>query len=246
MPPPPTFLVIGAQRSTTRWLKTNLGEHPDVFVAPGEPGFFHDPERMERLGTDWYRDQFEGWQGEAHLGEGPPGYMIWHHCPSDIATRINSALPDVPLLAILRNPVDRARSSMVHHIRRGRIPADTDLVELARGLELDPTPVPFESGWGGPETVITGGWYGASLEPCVEVFGDRMLVHDDIDADPIRVFRRAAEHIGADATFVPEGLDQVRHSAHADAGRGPPCRGSAGSVGCGRSSRNPNSRSSTR
>lgn len=218
-PPLPTFLVIGAQKSATRWLKTNLGSHPDVFVAEGEPGFFHDPEQMESRGTSWYRDQFEGWSGETHVGEGTPGYMIWHHRPADVAARINATLPDVRLLAILRNPIDRAQSSMVHHMRVDRVGPDTSLVDLASGLTLDTTPQPFEAGWGGPETVITGGWYGASLAPYVEVFSDRLLVliHDDLDVDPTGVYERAAAHIGADPDFVPETLTEVRHSAQAEA-----------------------------
>ena len=33
MTPLPTFVVIGAQKSATRWLRTNLGKHPDVYTA---------------------------------------------------------------------------------------------------------------------------------------------------------------------------------------------------------------------
>ena len=217
--PLPTFLVIGAQKSATRWLKTNLGSHPDVFVAEGEPGFFHDPGQMQSLGLSWYRDQFDGWSGEPHVGEGTPGYMIWHHRPADIAARIDAALPGVRLVAILRNPVDRAQSSMVHHMRENRLPPDSDLVGLARGLTLDATPQGFRGGWGGPETVITGGWYGASLAPYLDLFGDRLLVliHDDLDVDPTGVYLQAVEHIGADPDFVPEALTEVRHSAQAEA-----------------------------
>ena len=34
--PLPTFLIIGAQKSATRWLRFNLGLHPDVYAAPTE------------------------------------------------------------------------------------------------------------------------------------------------------------------------------------------------------------------
>ena len=43
--PLPTFLIIGADKSATRWLRVNLNEHPDVFAPPGELGFFNSADR---------------------------------------------------------------------------------------------------------------------------------------------------------------------------------------------------------
>ena len=34
----PTFIVIGAQKCATRWLRINLGQHPQIFTAPSELG----------------------------------------------------------------------------------------------------------------------------------------------------------------------------------------------------------------
>jgi hypothetical protein len=60
----PTFLIIGAQKSATRWLRHNLGLHPEAYTAPRELGFFNYNRRFDGLGLDWYRSQFEGWNGE--------------------------------------------------------------------------------------------------------------------------------------------------------------------------------------
>ena len=43
--------------------------------------FWNNAHRVEQLGLDWYRDQFEGWNGEPIVGEATPGYMIWRHHP---------------------------------------------------------------------------------------------------------------------------------------------------------------------
>ena len=60
--PLPTFLIIGAQKSATRWLRLNLGLHPDVFTASTELGFFNNASRFE-LGAAAYRAEFAGWRG---------------------------------------------------------------------------------------------------------------------------------------------------------------------------------------
>ena len=57
--PLPDFIIIGAQKSATRWLRDNLGRHPGIFAAKSEISFFNNTERYEDEGIDWYRRQFE-------------------------------------------------------------------------------------------------------------------------------------------------------------------------------------------
>ena len=202
--PLPTFLIIGAQKSATRWLRVNLGQHPDVYTAPTETMFFHSPERFDERGLEWYRQQFPGWSGEPIVGEGTPGYMMWRHRPRLVASRIKEVVPDAQLLAILRNPVDRAESAMSHFISRGRLPLDSNLLELVRR-----TPPQRD-----PRSLVTGGWYAASLKPFQALFGDQLLVvlHDDIVENPDRVYEQALHHIGAAPGFTPTGLESVLFS----------------------------------
>jgi len=202
--PLPTFLIIGAQKSGTRWLRLNLGRHPDVYTAPTETMFFHSPERFDARGLEWYRAQFSGWEGEPIVGEATPGYMMWRHRPRRVAMRIAGVLPEARVIAILRNPVDRAASALAHFVSRGRLPSDSDLLELARR-----TP-PDRDAFG----LIAGGWYAASLKPYQELFGDQLLVllHDDITHAPHRAYERALAHIGASPDFAPSDLETVLFS----------------------------------
>jgi len=203
-PPLPTFLIIGAQKSATRWLRLNMGLHPSVFTAAREIEFFNNRTRYEDDGVDWYRAQFAGWSGEAIVGEATPGYMFWRHHPDVVAGRIAETLPDVQLIATLRNPIDRAQSGMIHHIEGGTLPPDSVLVDLVKQ-----TP-PEKDKLG----IIVGGWYGASLAPFQDRFGDRLLVvlHDDIDDDPRGVYDEALRHVGATPDFVPPEFERVRFS----------------------------------
>jgi hypothetical protein len=210
--PLPTFLIIGAQKCATRWLRFNLGLHPDVYAAAAELSFFNNGPRFEDLGVSWYRDQFEGWTGEPVVGEATPGYMFWRHRPYICRDRIREVVPDVRLIAILRNPIDRAQSAMIHHVASSGLAPDSDLLDL-----VERTP-PERDKLG----LVSGGWYAESLEPYRDTFGDKLLVllHDDIETDARAFYRRAAEHVGATREFVPPDLGEVRFSYRQRPGAG--------------------------
>lgn len=203
-PPLPTFLVIGAQKSATRWLRLNLGLHPDVFAAATEVEFFNHRERFHDLGVSWYRTQFVGWSGEPIIGEATPGYMFWRHQPEICADRIRQVVPDVRLIAMLRNPIDRAHSAMLHHIARKTLAPDSDLIELVRRTPAERDPL----------GLISGGWYAESLKPYRQWFGDQLhvVLHDDVGDDARGVYSRALRHIGARPDWAPADLEQVRFS----------------------------------
>lgn len=196
--PLPNCLIIGAQKSASRWLRINLGEHPEVFTHEKILHYFN---RHYEQGLDWYSAQFSDWSGEPIVGEASPTYMLRRSQPAVIAERIDGALPGVKLLAILRNPVDRAYSAFIHHMWRGRIPPEANLNQLVK--ETPPEEERFQ--------LIAGGWYAASLEPYVERFGDRLRIYlqEDSKADPHGVYRSALEHVGAEPDFVPDGLTDV-------------------------------------
>jgi hypothetical protein len=201
----PTFLIIGAQKSATRWLRFNLHQHPDVFTTPAELEFFNYRQNFDDLGIEWYRRQLKGWAGESAVGESTPGYMMWRHDPEAVAERIEQVIPDVRLIAILRNPVDRAQSALVHQVRRRRLPPDAHLIDVVRAhAPLDDDP------WG----LVSGGWYARSLAPFMRRFGEQLLVllHDDIAVDAARVYATSLRHLGVDSTFIPTDLDAVRYS----------------------------------
>src|SRR5262249_45990286 len=116
---------------------------------------------------------------------------------------------DARLIAILRNPIDRALSSMLHHVKHQRISRDARLIDVIRE-NMPPERDPLG--------IVAGGWYAASLGPYAFRFGDALLVllHYDVVKDPVVPYRRALEHIGADTAFVPERLSEVVFSNRRD------------------------------
>jgi hypothetical protein len=200
--PRPNFVIIGAQKSATRWLRLNLGHHPEVHTTPAEVGFFNGKDRY-RQGEEWYAAQFPDWAGEPLVGEATPGYMMHRHDPVKVARRMERFNPDLRLMAVLRNPIDRTYSAFVHHMKKGRIAPDADLLEYVRSVRPQEDPL----------GLVAGGWYFTSLKPFRRRFRDKLLVlfHDDVKSDPLGVYRTALDHIGASPGFVPPELEAVRY-----------------------------------
>ena len=198
--PLPDFLVIGAQKSGTRWLRMHLGMHPEIFVADRELRFFNGDDFGR--GLDFYRNSFDGWDGEPITGEATPSYMMWLEDPAKMAARIDESLPDAKLFALLRNPVDRTYSAFIHYMRAGRIPPESDLLEWLRSVPPEEDPL----------GLVAGSWYAASLAPYFERFGNRLQVflHDDVVSEPEKVYGRALEHVGASPRPLPPEPQQVR------------------------------------
>lgn len=100
----PSFIVIGAGKCGTTSLFNYLAQHPNV--RPGCAKEVHYFDHNFRLGPDWYSAHFPLRHRGATTGEATPYYF----CHPLAASRIKTELPDVRLVLMLRNPVDRARS----------------------------------------------------------------------------------------------------------------------------------------
>ncbi|KON30555.1 hypothetical protein AC482_03600 [miscellaneous Crenarchaeota group-15 archaeon DG-45] len=119
----PDFIIIGGQRCGTTSLYNNLVRHPCVAPAFQKEAHFFDVHFGR--GISWYRSLFptvvsKRWAervrgGGFATGEASPYYIFHPHAPR----RIFEALPGVKLIALLRNPVDRAYSHYSARARRG-------------------------------------------------------------------------------------------------------------------------------
>jgi len=109
----PNFIIIGSMKSGTTSLYYDICEHPSVLKAAyDEIGFF---DSNYHLGLNWYRSMFptkkqmkniELKEGISITGEDTPFYF-WNPL---VVKRIKDMLPNIKLICILRNPIDRAYS----------------------------------------------------------------------------------------------------------------------------------------
>ncbi|HEX5467593.1 MAG TPA: sulfotransferase domain-containing protein [Gaiellaceae bacterium] len=127
----PTFLIIGAQRAGTTSLFDYLLRHPDVSGPRGRDAMvswskeIHFFDEKFGKGVDWYRSFFPLEATRARYrrrgrnlqaGEATPYYMFHPAVPA----RVAETVPDVKLIAILRDPVERAYSHFQLNRRKGR------------------------------------------------------------------------------------------------------------------------------
>jgi hypothetical protein len=207
----PNFLVIGAGRSGTTSLYEYLREHPEVFMSPvKETNYFafpegHQPERgpggvrvrREAVTTRAaYEALFEEAGDARAIGEASPRYLSTPEAPA----RIEALLPDVRLVAILRDPVDRAYASYLG-LRRD-------------GLEPEPT---FEDalrdddrrqreGWPFAGLIETGRYHRHLLRYYERFPAERIRVylHDDLRADAAGLVRDLLSFLEVDPEFAPD------------------------------------------
>ena len=195
LPTKPTFIIIGAQRCATRWLRVNLGLHPDVFALAHEADFFCDLPLMQRVGRAGYRRLFVGWDGEPVVGEASPRYAMPSSDPAEVIGRMANAFPGVRYLMLIRDPYERGFSAMLDAVRTGELPEDT------RYDAMDPEDVARLQ-------IIRNSAYEWAIGAYRNVVGDdlKVLVYDDLVADPGAVYDAALEHIGLEPGFRPPDL----------------------------------------
>lgn len=111
----PDFLIIGAQKAGTTSLYDYLVQHPQIAAARTKEVHFFDHHFAR--GTTWYERQFasrRAFRETRITGEASPFYLLHPRAPE----RARQLLPDVKLLVVLRNPVDRAFSHYQHNVRK--------------------------------------------------------------------------------------------------------------------------------
>jgi len=112
----PSALIIGAQRSGTTSLFNYLVQHPDVLPPLGKEVHYFDLHYIR--GLEWYRGCFpyrRRLRGGSITLDASPYYLAHPLAPERAARH----LPDAKLIALLRNPIDRALSHYQHEVRYG-------------------------------------------------------------------------------------------------------------------------------
>ena len=165
----PGFLIIGAAKAGTSWLVSCLRRHPAVFIPLEEIHYWTEHRRELEPSHRWYRRQFRNAAPGQLIGDNSNSYLS----QPDASALIARDLPDVKLVAMLRNPVDRAYSGYCMRLRYGDVSDDVSLY-------LDPERTPIRN-------MLENSRYWQKLQPYIARFGrDRMhfVIHDDIQDAP--------------------------------------------------------------
>jgi hypothetical protein len=131
----PTFAIVGAQKAGSTDLAASLAQHPDVFLPPDEVPYFEDPFFAASDPAELGR-ALEPGRGRRHLGIKRPDYLGRPECAGHLADTV----PDLRVLACLRDPVDRAVSAYYWYVKNRMLPLAPADEGLARLLDGDLAP----------------------------------------------------------------------------------------------------------
>jgi Sulfotransferase domain len=207
--PLPDFLIIGAQKAGTTALYAYLRKHPAITGPPWKEVSFFD--RHYARGDAWYRGNFPNkvylravrsrTGAEPRVGEASPSYLFHPLAPERVARLV----PDVRLIALVRNPVDRALSHYNHELALGResLPFEQALEQedarMEGELERMRDPRYFSHAWWN-FTYLSRGRYAEQLERWLAHFPrERLLVFpsEDLLERPGETYGKVLEFIGA-------------------------------------------------
>jgi len=217
------FIVIGVQKGGTTSLWQYLRCHPQIAMPKHkEAPAFCAPSEQVPVRLAWVMEAcFGDAPPEAVLGKAATCYMMGDGANDvdveQVAERIARALPDVRLIALLRDPIERAMSHYRMSVRRGLESRsfDTAIEELLEPERLELG----RAGASETNSYLVQGEYGRILRIYRARFpSERIHVEStaDLGRDPGPVIDRILAFLGLPAGFRPPGLG-VRH--HRGGGR---------------------------
>jgi len=207
--PLPSALVIGAQKAGTTALYAYLRRHPAVLGPSWKEVNYFD--RHYSRGDSWYRGHFPN---EVRLAivrrkglrpvvcEASTGYLFHPLAPE----RARALVPGIRLVALLRDPVDRAYSHYQHEVALGREACSFEEAIEREGERMEgelermlADPSYFSYAWWN-YTYLARGLYAAQLERWLAAFPREQLLvvpMEDLRRDSNGVYTRVLEHVGA-------------------------------------------------
>lgn len=216
----PTFLILGAYKAGTTSLHHYLKQHPQIFMSqikeirfltyaghqelPLSPIEFASlPWKVRSLAE--YEDLFAGTDVFPARGDVSPCYLAF---PVQTIRGIRKYTPNAKLIAILRHPADRAYSSFVGLVNKGR----EEEVDFQRSLKLEARSVARKID-GRQRRDFLESFYFESLNRYFQSFPREQIkiyLYDDLQQNPIQLIQDIFRFIGVDDSFVPD--MSVRHN----------------------------------
>lgn len=195
----PTFIIIGTQKGGTSSLFEYLLQHPQIqgsFIK--EVQYFTE---RHWIGERGYKAFFPKKRKDTrHIAEATPLYLFSEDAPE----RIHKLIPEVKLIALLREPVERAYSNYMHNCRRGHekrsfqdcVAADIEAAKISGG----PNPCPGEDALSfRHKSYVRRGLYAQQLERWYDLFPSeniRIFKAEDFFSDPEAITAQTVQFLG--------------------------------------------------
>jgi hypothetical protein len=198
---PITLMVVGAQKAGTSSLLQYLGQHPDICIHRQHEYvfFFSDIQYPKGYGYSFNEYFPHVAPGQAVLAKHA---MLMY---SQVAIeRLYNHNPNASLVALLRNPIDRAYSAYWFARSRGWESIST----FEEAIRVEPDRLK-DGGWlkWRNNAYLDNGKYAFHLERLQKYFGvekTRIYLIEDLKTDPGKIFRQVFEMAGVNKDFMPD------------------------------------------
>ena len=207
--PLPDFIIVGTQKAGTTSLHAYLSQHPQ-FLKPYEKEvhFFDgglDPSIDNyKKGQAWYRAHFPFRKNgsASRVFEASPLYIFNPLVPG----RMFNLLPQARIIAILRNPTDRAISHYFHEKQRGyeSLPIMEALLEEERRLESAIRLKDYKNYSFIHHSYKSRGHYSEQLERYLKFFPRQQVLilnSEEFFHDQHNILRQVTDFTGVDSDF---------------------------------------------
>lgn len=209
----PNFLIIGAAKAGTSSLYDYLKQHPQIYMSPVKEPRFFAPELYTEYCKDPYRDPtnkhrtspmdldeycvlFKEVSKEIAVGEASTEYLYMPKTPE----RIKQYIPDVKLIAMLRDPVERAFSSFCYQLRDG-----CEKLTFEQALQEEEKRIMEKKWWPGWHYKKVGFYY-AQVKRYFDTFEREQIkiyLYEDFESNSIKVIQDIFRFLNVDDTFIP-------------------------------------------
>ena len=187
----PDFLIIGVQKGGTTSLFHYLKQHPQIKLPQNKEVHFFDLHFNK--GMLWYISWFplKFSSKKFSTAEATPSYIR----SKETAERIKSKIPDIKLIALLRNPVDRAYSHYQMEYRKKRedknsfeAAIEDEYKYLSTGNELNSLKTNY----------LIAGWYEQQLKTYHDLFPSKnilVLKSEELNSKPLETLNKITEFL---------------------------------------------------
>jgi len=208
----PEFLIIGTMKGGTTVLYDFICKHPNVATASQKE--IHYFSLNYTKGEEWYQEYFKQKKSDTIIGEASPTYFDMATTPI-IPNIIKNDLPDVKIIVIVRDPIERALSHYNHFCKVNKIKKLQDMgperffnmpyANAIKGTTQEDT-------W--LYHVLNFSCYCNKYKIYRSIFGDNLLVltNDELRQKPYETMEKVQSYLSLDS-FSSDIYEQVKYSA---------------------------------
>jgi len=198
----PSFLIIGVAKCGTTGLYRTLINHPKIKSAKTKELYFFDRDIQYRKGMNHYKSLFKKCDKDEICGEATPYYFYFENVPE----RVKKHLPNIKIILLLRNPIDRAYSHFYGYLRKCRLRHEKmiskDLKSFIKIVSKNPSVTMNHRG----RTLLKCGMYGKQMKRWLKHFPlsqFKIIKSEDYFKNPKKILNEVFEFIDVDKKEIP-------------------------------------------